>query len=525
MDEKKILENIAKLLNVETVLEDIEARKAKEQRMLEGLNKALGNLITENQEHQEVIEQEIIEVIETPVVEEQVVEPEPIVETAGRQPMPELPTKDIVNRSVNMLSTIPQKQIQQAADTLPKGLRRELDVIKKSITDLHSFASRTSQMGGGGEVWFRWLDDVNRSTMEPGNDNFVLEYDAATKKVQFTENIGAIRTVLFNQNGPSEPLVAGQLGWNTLEDCLDIKHADGTTLQVGLENYIQIRNATGSPLTNGTVVRFSGAFTDGDYIPTAVPHIADGTIPPLYTIGVVTDDIPDSTDGRATVLGKVRDLNTTGSDVSESWNVGDILYVHPTQAGKMTKVKPTAPNIVVSVAAVLKKDATTGILLVRPTIFPRLHYGVFSDRARSQTAAVIDTPYAVKFNTTEINSGHTIANNLSGNPTRIVAANSGLYNYQFSIQFVSSNASSKDVWIWVRKDGVDVPHSATRISVTGNGVYFVAAWNFVLSMAANQYFELMWAVSDTSVSISAPTATAFAPETPGVILTVTEAAL
>lgn len=39
-----------------------------------------------------------------------------------------------------------------------------------------------SQMGGGGEVWFKWLDDVNRNTMTQANDNFVLEYDATTKK-------------------------------------------------------------------------------------------------------------------------------------------------------------------------------------------------------------------------------------------------------------------------------------------------------------------------------------------------------
>lgn len=382
-----------------------------------------------------------------------------------------------------------------------------------------------SQMGGGGEVWFKWLDDVNRNTMTQANDNFVLEYDATTKKVQFTENIGAIRTVLFNQSGPSQPLVAGQIGWNFMEDCLDVRHADGSTVQVGMKEYIQVRNQTGSLITNGTVVRFESAFEDDEYLPTVLPHIADGTVPPLYTIGVATNDIPHNSTGRITVLGKVRELNTTGSSLGETWAVGDILYVHPTQAGKLTKIKPTAPNIVVSVAQVVRRHATLGILLVRPVIFPRLHYGVFSDRARSQTAALINTAYPVMYNTTEISSGHSITNNLSGNPTRIVAANSGLYNYQFSIQYVSSNASAKDVWIWSRKNGIDIPHSTTRVSVVGNGVYFAPSWNFVVSMNAGDYFELMWATSDTSVNIVAPTSTSFAPEISGVIITVTEAAL
>ena len=507
MDEKKILENIAKFLQVENVLEDIEHKKTREQKMLSEFNNVLNELKGETTVEPEIVEETYIE------------------ETAGRQPQPELPVKNIINRSVEVLSQTPQKKIQQTADSMPNGIRKELDVLKKAVTDLHSFASRVSQMGGGGEVWFKWLDDVNRNTMNPNNDNFVLEYDATSKKVQFTENIGAIRTVLFNQNGPSQPLMPGQLGWNTAEDCLDIKHADGTSVQVGLENYIQVRNESGSTLQNGTVVRFSGAYSNGDYLPTAEPHIADGTVPPLYTIGVVTENIPNNSNGRVTVLGKVRDLDTTGAASGEIWNVGDILYVHPTQAGKLTKVKPTAPNIVVSVAALLKKDATTGILLVRPTIFPRLHYGVFSDRGRSQTAALTNTPYRILYNTTEIANGHSVVNNEAGNPSRIVAANSGLYNYQFSIQLVSTNASSKNVWIWARKNGIDIPHSATQLTIVGNGVYSVASWNFVVSMNANEYFELVWATSDTTASIAAPAATGFAPETPGVILTVTEAAL
>ena len=100
-----------------------------------------------------------------------------------------------------------------------------------------------------------------------------------------------------------------------------------------------------------------------------------------------------------------------------------------------------------------------------------------------------------------------------------------MYNYQFSLQLVSSNASSKSVWIWARKNGVDIPHSTTQLTIVGNGVYSVAAWNFVVSMNANDYFELVWATSDITASITSPASTAFAPETPGVIMTVTEAAL
>ena len=303
-----------------------------------------------------------------------------------------------------------------------------------------------------------------------------------------------------------------KLQWNSTDGTMDIAMGyDGVSQQVGLEQYMLVLNQTGATIANGTVVGFSGA-ANGRV--KASPYLANSTTQPIYFIGVATMDIPNNTEGYATIYGYVRDLNTS------AWSVGDILYASPTITGALTNVKPTAPNAVVPVAAVLSSDAKTGVILVRPTLALENPYGVFSDTT-TQTAAAINTPYAVTFNTTDFSHGHS-----RGTPTsRIVAATSGLYNYQFSLQLISSNAAAKDVYIWARKNGVDVPNSATRISVTGNGVYFVAAWNFVLSMAANDYFQLMWATSDTSVSITAPAATAFCPAIPSALLSVTCVAL
>lgn len=402
----------------------------------------------------------------------------------------------------------------------PKTVDPNIGSIQQKLKFLEQAIGKIVATGpGSGEVNFRWLDDVNRHTMTDSNDNWVLEYDAATKKVQFTETVGPIRTVAFNLDGPLVPLVPGQIAYNLQEDCLDVRHADDTTLQVGLEQHMIVRNESGSTLANGAVVRFAGVLENGDVYPLVVPHIANGTIPPLYTVGILTNTLTNHSVGRATTFGKVRHINTTGSDVGEVWANGDILYVSPSTAGKLTKVKPTAPNIVVVVAAVLKAHATEGILLVRPTIFPRLYYGSFSDTT-NQLAALPNTPYVVKYNTTDIANGHRIVNT-----SRVVAENSGLYNYQFSLQLTSTNSAAKSIWIWARKNGNDIPNSATRITITGNAEYKVAAWNFIISMNANDWFELAWAVSDVALSIAAPAAETFCPAIPSVILTVTEAAL
>jgi hypothetical protein len=62
----------------------------------------------------------------------------------------------------------------------------------------------------------------------------------------------------------------------------------------------------------------------------------------------------------ATLYGRVRDFDTTGAAAGEVWAKGDILYASPTVAGYFTNVRPTAPNAVIIVAAVMVVDATAG---------------------------------------------------------------------------------------------------------------------------------------------------------------------
>lgn len=315
-------------------------------------------------------------------------------------------------------------------------------------------------------------------------------------------------------NYTAEDYLPGMLTWNEFEDCLDIVQNDGSVLQVGLENYIEVINKTNSTLQNGSVVRFSGVSLDE--IPEASPLIADGTTPPLYLIGVLTNTLIPGQRGRATILGKVRNINTTGSDVGETWQQGDLLYSHPTQTGKLTRVQPTAPNLVISVAAVLKVSATVGRILVRPTIFPRLFYGVFSSFV-NQTPILIDTPYAVKFENTELASGVRVVDS-----RKIYTDYSGLYAFDFKLQLTSSNSSQKNVYVWAKKNNIDIPNSASKVTLVGNGVEVVPSWSFSVSMQAGDYFELMYAATDTSIRIDAPAATSFAPAIPSATMRVSQ---
>ena len=135
---------------------------------------------------------------------------------------------------------------------------------------------------------------------------------------------------------------------------------------------------------------------------------------------------------------------------------------------------------------------------------------------QTQTAAAINTAYAMTFNKTDLSQGVYI-----GTPkSRVYVDRPGDYNFQFSAQFVSTNASTKTVYVWAAINGTNVAQSSTKLTMKGASEAYLAAWNFVLRLNTGDYFELKWATNDTTVQLLAEAATAFSPAIPSVILTV-----
>lgn len=144
------------------------------------------------------------------------------------------------------------------------------------------------------------------------------------------------------------------------------------------------------------------------------------------------------------------------------------------------------------------------------------YYGSFYDTT-DQTAAAINTPYAMRLNTTAESNQISVLNN-----SQITFKNRGTYNIQFSAQFTQSSASDNFIWIWMRKNGTaDIPNSAGKISIKGSKGELVAAWNFIVTVLAGEFIEIMWAVEDTGISLLHDAPNAFAPGVPSVIVTAT----
>jgi hypothetical protein len=170
-----------------------------------------------------------------------------------------------------------------------------------------------------------------------------------------------------------------------------------------------------------------------------------------------------------------------------------------------------------SLAAVLQTEIQN--LSVSPPYTPQLvrhRYGSFYDTT-TQTAAAINTAYAMTFNTVDLSVGVT-----RGTPTsRIYVDTLNVYNVQFSAQVDKTAGGVGLVWVWLRKNGVNVPDSAGQIRIQGNNAEVLAAWNYIIQLNAGDYIELMWEVDNTSVILLAEAASAVHPSIPSIILTVT----
>jgi hypothetical protein len=152
---------------------------------------------------------------------------------------------------------------------------------------------------------------------------------------------------------------------------------------------------------------------------------------------------------------------------------------------------------------------------------PRQHrtprYGSFYDTT-TQIPAAINVAYAMTFNTTDLSFGVT-----RGSPTsRIFVDRPNIYNVQFSAQVHKTSGGVGLVYVWLRKNGTNVPDSTGQIRIQGNDGETLAAWNYIIQLNDGDYIELMWEVDDTSVELLAEAATAIHPSIPSVILTVTD---
>lgn len=126
-------------------------------------------------------------------------------------------------------------------------------------------------------------------------------------------------------------------------------------------------------------------------------------------------------------------------------------------------------------------------------------YGGFSD-STDQTGN-ISAGTVVTFNTTDVADGITLVDN-----SKITVPNAGKYNLQFSLQFKNTNNAQEDATIWLKVNGLDLANSATQYTIVARKSasifgYNVAALTFLLDLAANDYVQIVWVPTNTTVTM------------------------
>ncbi len=143
------------------------------------------------------------------------------------------------------------------------------------------------------------------------------------------------------------------------------------------------------------------------------------------------------------------------------------------------------------------------------------YYGSFYS-TQDQTVAVINQATPMTLNLTAEASGVSIVGG-----SRITFAVAGTYDLQFSAQLHNrgGGGSGDTVDIWLAKNGTAIAESATRV-VVANGKYNVPAWDFMLTVAAGDYLELVWTTDNLNIVLEHNAAASPVPAIPSLIVTV-----
>lgn len=140
--------------------------------------------------------------------------------------------------------------------------------------------------------------------------------------------------------------------------------------------------------------------------------------------------------------------------------------------------------------------------------------GVFHDNSNQTGSTTAAT--AVTFGTTDIGSlGVTL---VSG--SRATISSAGIYEISVNLQIATTDTANHNVNIWLAKNGVAIPNTNSIANVPkaadGGTQHFLQT--DIVTLAANDYIQVMWLPDSTLATLSAPAAGAIAPATPSAIL-------
>ena len=140
------------------------------------------------------------------------------------------------------------------------------------------------------------------------------------------------------------------------------------------------------------------------------------------------------------------------------------------------------------------------------------NFGIFYDT--SKQLANIATATAIKFNFQQIASKINTALNTSGNSTRIMVVEAGIYQVNYMVQFIKSDAGTDEASIWIRKNSSAYPNTHTIYTIQGAGLKNIFTGDYFIELGTNDYIELLYSVKNSSTTLYGTTPITTTPSRP-----------
>jgi hypothetical protein len=526
---------------VSTLKKENKENKKKIEKQIEVFENFLYSEAVENKLDDQKVSDKIDEIIGDFV--EDLQNPDPIEED-------EIVEETLIEKSLGLLAEPSNEKIQTDPLTpLTQNFATLDDLQRHYRLFLERIQQQLSTVGGGGETRLEFLDDVDRDSAK--TDNYFLQYDEITNKwigsndgstlsgivtyidagpnIFVSSHVGIVTItgigLTIGDAPPADPIIY-PLWWDSTVGKPYLYYTDGDSTQ-----WVEFAPGCGGDSDGGSgganlpqnlnvTLGYGNTSNLGMSVGlmTAISYYGNGsTLSGIVTYLVAGNGIDISANTGFITINATAGIGTTGTftQLNSNWNA--------TTGITSILNKPTIP------AAQVNSDwnATTGIssILNKPTIVNQIiagsgitisptsgtgavtinaiglgtatrYYGAYSD-TRTQACSGIGVSTPMLMGTVDGQSGFTISNE-----SRITSTYGGVYDTQFSVQLDKPSGATGHIWIWLRKNGIDVPYTNSVVAVQGTNAEVVASWNFITSMNAGDYIEYMWMVDDTEVRLT-----------------------
>ena len=201
--------------------------------------------------------------------------------------------------------------------------------------------------------------NINPLNPDGGPAEDLVPYVGADKNVNLGEFGLSTGYVTFDTTPTGTPATQGTTYWDDSKSTVALI-MNGTTQHIGQDQFIYVKNSTGSPIAKGVAVRNSG--TDGGSGHILIePMLANGTNASETFIGVTAEAIANGSFGQVMAFGELAGINTS------TYTAGAFLYVSTTVAGQFQTTAPVAPNNIILVGRAINSK-NNGDIFIRPHI-------------------------------------------------------------------------------------------------------------------------------------------------------------